>query len=44
MGTIAAGVAKGHADKILISGTDGGTGASPPQVLSLQVFLGAWYC
>ncbi len=29
VGTIAAGVAKGHADKILISGTDGGTGASP---------------
>ncbi|MHC4875938.1 MAG: glutamate synthase-related protein [Planctomycetota bacterium] len=29
VGTIAAGVAKGHADKILIAGTDGGTGASP---------------
>jgi glutamate synthase (NADPH) large chain len=29
VGTIAAGVAKGHADKILISGADGGTGASP---------------
>ena len=29
MGTIAAGVAKGHADMILISGGDGGTGASP---------------
>ncbi|MFA4888810.1 MAG: glutamate synthase large subunit [Candidatus Omnitrophota bacterium] len=29
VGTIAAGVAKGHADKILISGGDGGTGASP---------------
>ncbi len=29
VGTIAAGVAKGKADKILISGTDGGTGASP---------------
>ncbi len=29
VGTIASGVAKGHADKILISGTDGGTGASP---------------
>ena len=29
VGTIAAGVAKGHADMILISGHDGGTGASP---------------
>ena len=29
VGTIAAGVAKGHADNILISGADGGTGASP---------------
>ncbi|MCK4904774.1 glutamate synthase large subunit [bacterium] len=29
IGTIAAGVAKGHADMILISGADGGTGASP---------------
>jgi len=29
VGTIASGVAKGHADNILISGTDGGTGASP---------------
>jgi len=29
VGTIAAGVAKGHADTILISGGDGGTGASP---------------
>ena len=29
VGTIAAGVAKGHADNILISGHDGGTGASP---------------
>lgn len=29
VGTIAAGVAKGHADAILISGGDGGTGASP---------------
>ena len=29
VGTIAAGVAKGHADNILISGSDGGTGASP---------------
>ena len=29
VGTVAAGVAKGHADMILISGYDGGTGASP---------------
>lgn len=29
VGTIAAGVAKGYADYILISGQDGGTGASP---------------
>jgi glutamate synthase (ferredoxin) len=29
VGTIAAGVAKGHADYILISGHDGGTGSSP---------------
>ncbi|MDR2617984.1 MAG: glutamate synthase large subunit, partial [Treponema sp.] len=29
VGTVAAGVAKAHADNILISGYDGGTGASP---------------
>jgi glutamate synthase domain-containing protein 2/glutamate synthase domain-containing protein 1/glutamate synthase domain-containing protein 3 len=29
VGTVAAGVAKGHADVILISGGDGGTGAAP---------------
>ncbi len=29
VGTVAAGVAKGHADTVLISGADGGTGASP---------------
>ncbi|GAB0058201.1 Glutamate synthase (NADPH) large chain [Candidatus Magnetaquicoccaceae bacterium FCR-1] len=29
VGTVAAGVAKGHADMILVSGGDGGTGASP---------------
>ena len=29
VGTIAAGVAKGNADEVLISGFDGGTGASP---------------
>ncbi len=31
IGTIAAGVAKAHADYVLISGHDGGTGASPLQ-------------
>jgi glutamate synthase domain-containing protein 2 len=34
VGTIAAGVAKAHADHILISGHDGGTGASP--IASIQ--------
>ncbi len=29
VGTVAAGVAKGHADEVLVSGHDGGTGASP---------------
>ncbi|APZ92766.1 glutamate synthase large subunit [Fuerstiella marisgermanici] len=29
VGTVATGVAKGHADNILISGSEGGTGASP---------------
>ncbi len=29
VGTIAAGVAKAHADHVLVSGNDGGTGASP---------------
>ena len=29
VGTVAAGVAKAHSDHILISGHDGGTGASP---------------
>lgn len=29
VGTVAAGVVKAHADKVLISGGDGGTGASP---------------
>ncbi|MDP2990517.1 MAG: glutamate synthase-related protein, partial [Kiritimatiellota bacterium] len=38
VGTIAAGVAKGGADKVLISGHDGGTGASP---LSSIHFTGA---
>src|SRR3546814_10199299 len=30
IGTVAAGVAKAHADFILVSGHNGGTGASPP--------------
>ncbi len=29
VGTVAAGVSKGHADMVLVSGHDGGTGASP---------------
>ena len=29
VGTVAAGVSKGHADAVLVSGGDGGTGASP---------------
>src|SRR2546425_11245378 len=36
VGTVAAGVAKAHADHVLISGYDGGTGASP--VSSLQPY------
>ena len=35
VGTIAAGVAKGKADMILISGHDGGTGASPISSIKL---------
>ncbi len=38
VGTVAAGVAKAHADHVLISGHDGGTGASP---LSSVVYAGA---
>lgn len=40
VGTIAAGVAKAHADHILISGHDGGTGASP--VSSIQYAGSPW--
>ena len=40
VGTIAAGVAKAHADVILISGHDGGTGASP--ISSIQHAGTAW--
>ena len=40
VGTIAAGVAKAHADVVLISGHDGGTGASP--LTSLKHAGGPW--
>ena len=40
VGTVAAGVAKAHADVILISGHDGGTGASP--LTSLKHAGGPW--
>ncbi|MFV0416485.1 MAG: glutamate synthase large subunit [Chthoniobacterales bacterium] len=40
VGTIAAGVAKAHADIILISGHDGGTGASP--ISSIKNAGGPW--
>ncbi len=40
VGTIAAGVAKGNADEVLISGHDGGTGASP--LSSIKHTGGPW--
>ncbi|HNX26071.1 MAG TPA: glutamate synthase large subunit [Phycisphaerae bacterium] len=40
VGTIAAGVAKGNADEVLISGHDGGTGASP--LSSIKYAGGPW--
>jgi glutamate synthase domain-containing protein 2/glutamate synthase domain-containing protein 1/glutamate synthase domain-containing protein 3 len=40
VGTIAAGVAKGKADMVLISGCDGGTGSSP---LSSIKYAGSWW-
>ncbi|MEI8196400.1 MAG: glutamate synthase large subunit, partial [Phycisphaerae bacterium] len=40
VGTVAAGVAKAHADHILISGHDGGTGASP--LTSIKYAGGPW--
>ncbi len=40
VGTVAAGVAKGKADMVLISGCDGGTGASP---LSSIKHAGTWW-
>ncbi len=41
VGTIAAGVAKGGADVIVISGYDGGTGASPKLLLKHTGYLGS---
>ncbi|TNC17419.1 glutamate synthase large subunit [Georgenia sp. 311] len=40
VGTVAAGVAKAHADVVLVSGHDGGTGASP--LTSLKHAGGPW--
>jgi glutamate synthase domain-containing protein 2/glutamate synthase domain-containing protein 1/glutamate synthase domain-containing protein 3 len=40
VGTVAAGVAKGNADEVLISGHDGGTGASP--LSSIKHTGGPW--
>ena len=40
VGTIAAGVAKAYADKIIISGADGGTGAAP--LTSIKHTGNAW--
>ena len=40
IGTVAAGVAKAHADVVLVSGHDGGTGASP--LTSLKHAGGPW--
>ena len=42
VGTVAAGVAKGHADVILISGHDGGTGASPDLPSNMRACPGSW--
>ena len=45
VGTIAAGVAKAHADVILVSGYDGGTGASPiSSVKHAGPSMGTWPC
>jgi glutamate synthase (NADPH) large chain len=42
VGTIAAGVAKAKADVILISGHNGGTGASPGPASSMPACRGKW--
>ncbi len=45
VGTIAAGVAKGAADVIVVSGYDGGTGASPKtSIKHTGLTVGAWSC
>ncbi len=41
VGTVAAGVAKAGAQVILISGYDGGTGAAPKVLSTMQDFLGS---
>ena len=41
VGTVAAGVSKAHADVVLISGHDGGTGASPHVAQARRRALGA---
>jgi glutamate synthase (ferredoxin) len=43
VGTVAAGVAKAHADVVLISGHDGGTGASPQSASNTRAdSVGTW--
>ena len=42
VGTIAAGVSKGHADVVLIGGDSGGTGASPSPPSSTPGSPGSW--
>ena len=42
VGTVAAGVAKAHADVVLISGYDGGTGARRSLRSSTPAFRGSW--
>lgn len=42
VGTIATGVVKAGADKVTISGYDGGTGAALEPLCVMPVFLGKW--
>ena len=44
VGTVAAGVSKAHADVVLISGHDGGTGASPLTSLKHRQGVGTGSC
>jgi glutamate synthase (NADPH) large chain len=44
IGTVAAGVAKAHADVILVSGNVGGTGASPQTSIKYAARRGKWAC